>query len=60
MTRHGLWHALRAWLRTGHRSPKVHAELRSFVPSDRVVRYLREVQRRQWRHARMKPRATAS
>lgn len=60
MSQRGLWHAVSAWFRTDHSSRKIHGEVKGFVPSDRVVRYLRQVERRRWNGGRMKARPTAS
>ncbi|HET7452627.1 MAG TPA: hypothetical protein VFL12_07790 [Thermoanaerobaculia bacterium] len=58
MSHRQLLQAVTGWFRHEHAGPKIAGDVKGFVPSDRIVRYLQEVQRRRWNgdHA-FKPRA---
>ena len=57
MPHRSIFHGVVELFRREHTGMKVHGNLKGFVPSDRIVRYLAEVQRR--RGDGMKPRAAA-
>ena len=43
-----LFQAVSGWFRSEHAGPKIAGDVKGFVPSDRIVRYLQELQRRRW------------
>lgn len=43
-----LFQAVSDWFRIDHAGTKIHGDVKGFVPSDRIVRYLQELQRRRW------------
>ena len=46
MTHRTILHAVSEWLRQDQSGAKIHGDLKGFVPSDRIVRYLLEIRRR--------------
>ena len=48
MSHRELFQAISGWLRHSPSGAKIQGDVKGFVPSGRVVRYLREVQRRGW------------
>jgi hypothetical protein len=57
MSHRSILHGVVELFRRGHAGAKQNGTLKGFVPSDRIVRYLAEVERR--RGGGMKPRAIA-
>ena len=58
MSHRPLLQAVREWFRREHAGPKIAGDVKGFVPSDRIVRYLQEMQRRRWSgHSALNPRA---
>ncbi|HKB70253.1 MAG TPA: hypothetical protein VKH46_05370 [Thermoanaerobaculia bacterium] len=43
-----LFQAVSGWSRNDHAGAKINGDVKGFVPSDRIVRYLQELQRRRW------------
>ncbi len=48
MSHRELFRAVSEWLRHEHDGMKITGDVKGFVPSDRIVRYLQELQRRRW------------
>jgi hypothetical protein len=58
MSHRQLFQAVSGWFRNEHAGAKIHGDVKGFVPSDRIVRYLQEIQRRRWHgHDALKPRS---
>ena len=58
MSHRQLLRAVSGWFRHEHAGAKIAGDLKGFVPSDRIVRYLQEMQRRRWSgHSALNPRA---
>lgn len=43
-----LFQAVGGWFRNEHAGAKITGDVKGFVPSDRIVRYIQELQRRRW------------
>ncbi|HET9793716.1 MAG TPA: hypothetical protein VFS34_04580 [Thermoanaerobaculia bacterium] len=48
MSHRQLFQAVSGWFRSEHPGAKIQSDVKGFVPSDRIVRYLLELQRRRW------------
>ena len=58
MSHRDVLQAVSGWFRHEHAGAKITGDVKGFVPSDRIVRYLREVQRRRWNADRaLRPRS---
>ena len=58
MPHNPLFQAVSEWFRHEHAGAKISGDLKGFVPSDRIVRYLQELQRRRWNgNPALKPRS---
>jgi len=58
MSHRELFQAVSGWLRNSPPGAKIQGDVKGFVPSDRIVRYLREVERRRWNpNETLKPRS---
>jgi len=52
------FNAVGEWFRHDHPEIKLNGNVKGFVPSDKIVRYLLELQRRRWHdEGGMKPRS---
>ena len=47
-----LFQAVGGWFRGEQPGTKINGDVKGFVPSDRIVRYLQELQRRRWNSER--------
>jgi hypothetical protein len=58
MSHRQLFQVVSGWFRYEHPGAKIQGDVRGFVPSDRIVRYLQELQRRRWNaDEALKPRS---